>query len=248
MASSAALAVRPQGAAANRAPFALAPGLGRMPLSGVAAACRAEMEKRQRGEPFTDDFGAELFRRAICDRDQAAWAAVLAQYRPQLIGWVRRHPAYAEAGVDPEDVAVRALGRFWMAIRPQQLGRFREFACVLQYLKMCVHSVLMDEVRNHRDALTEPLGEAEIERTSAEDPAVREVEEWDLWRVTTRVLPDQASRLAIYLSFARGMKPAEIHRRYPEHYGGVPDVYRIKRNAVDRLRRSPEMLGYLAAS
>jgi hypothetical protein len=226
----------------------LTPDLARVPLSAVAAACRAEGVKRQRGEPFTDVFGAELFRRAICDRDQAAWEAVSAQYQALLIGWARRHPTYRDARVDPADVAVRALGRFWVAVGPERFRRFPEFAAVLQYLKMCVHAVLLDEVRFQRGARTEPLGEGEIEGASVEDPAVREIEDWDLWRVTARVLPDQPSRLVVYLSYGVGMKPADIHRRYPQHYGGVADVYRVKRNAVDRLRRSPEMLSYLSAS
>ena len=55
------------------------------------------------------------------------------------------------------------------------------------------------------------------------------------------MLDDEAERLVVYLSFVLDLKPAAIHGRHPGRFGSMADVYRVKRNALDRLRRSPEI-------
>ena len=51
--------------------------------------------------------------------------------------------------------------------------------------------------------------------------------------------------MVAYLSFARDLKPSEIFGRHPRLYESVADVYRIKRNVIERLRRSPEVRAFL---
>jgi hypothetical protein len=48
-----------------------------------------------------------------------------------------------------------------------------------------------------------------------------------------------------YLSFTRELKPSEIFGRHPRLYASVADVYRIKRNLIERLRRSPDVRAFL---
>ena len=60
------------------------------------------------------------------------------------------------------------------------------------------------------------------------------------------MLVDDGERRVVYCSFALDMKPGEIQARQPELFATVADVYRLKRNALDRLRRSPEIAGFLA--
>ena len=52
-----------------------------MPLAELAAHCREETGKFLRRETTSDAYCFEIFRRAICDRDEPAWRAVFAQYR-----------------------------------------------------------------------------------------------------------------------------------------------------------------------
>jgi hypothetical protein len=49
----------------------------------------------------------------------------------------------------------------------------------------------------------------------------------------------------VYLSFVLDLKPGEIQERHPELFASVDDVYRIKRNVVERLRRSPQIREFL---
>jgi len=41
-----------------------------------------------------------------------------------------------------------------------------------------------------------------------------------------------------HLSFVAGLTPREIRARHPDRFVEVYEVYRLKRNVIDRLRRS----------
>ena len=60
------------------------------------------------------------------------------------------------------------------------------------------------------------------------------------------LLQDAAEEVVAYLSFTRELKPSEIFGRHPRLYASVADVYRIKRNLIERLRRSPQVRAFLA--
>jgi hypothetical protein len=122
---------------------------------------------------------------------------------------------------------------------------------------MCVHSVLLDDVRSRRAGELQSLdvlerlpagaaGPAGPLAVDAEALAVGEMAGHELWRAIAQEVPDESERLVVYWSFALGMRPGEIQQRSPDRYPTVADVYRIKRNVLERLRRS-ERLRQLAA-
>jgi hypothetical protein len=214
-----------------------------LPLDVVAAACREERGRRRRGEAYSDVFDMELFRRAICDRDGRAWEKILDEYRGLLVAWVHRHPAYVAGSIDSEDVAIRALARFWKAIGPERLTQFASISPILQYLKMCVHSIVLDEARALHTSCEPVEEEHDIEALAVDQIAASQ-----LWDAIRRVLEDSGERQVVYLSFTLGMKPGAICARHPERFGSVANVYQVKRNALDRLRRSPEINRLLAVA
>ena len=61
----------------------------------------------------------------------------------------------------------------------------------------------------------------------------------DLWRAVAGALSDECARQVVYLTFAVGLTPRQIHGRFPSCYPSVADVYRVKQNALRKLRRSP---------
>ena len=48
-------------------------------------------------------------------------------------------------------------------------------------------------------------------------------------------------RLVVYASFSLGLKPRELCAQYGDQFANVRDVYRIKQNVLERLRRDPEL-------
>jgi DNA-directed RNA polymerase specialized sigma24 family protein len=219
-----------------------------MPVAELTSRCREETAKFRRGEPSDERYCFELIRRAVCARDQAAWEVVLAQYRGMVLAWVRQHPSAAALGEEDDYWVTSTFERFWSAVGPERFGAFPGLAAVLRYLKMCTHSLLIDEARGRRSAELTSLDEAEQEsdrEADVEALAVGSLTGQDLWSTILRVLPEEVDRRVLYLSFASELKPGEIHERHPELFASVADVYRIKRNALDRLRRSAEIREFL---
>jgi len=222
---------------------------GTLSLTRLARACADETGRYQRGELADDRYCLELLRRAVCDRDGSAWSLVLDQYRGLVNSWVRQHPASASLDEDPDYWVTRVFERFWMAVGPDRFGSFGQLRAVLRYLKMTVHSILLDEARASAAAPSERLddGESDLpDRSDLESEVLGRVSGRDLWAAIERTLSDPAELRVIYCSFALEMKPAEIQAREPELFPSVAEVYRIKRNAIDRLRRTPEILEFLA--
>jgi len=220
----------------------------RLLLKELITACWEETAKFRRDEPYRDDVCRELLRRGLCLRDEQAWEAIVEIYRGMVLAWIRQHPAHV-ASDEEDDHLNGAFERFWRAVGPDRFQLFTSTAPLLRYLKMCVHSVLLDEVRAQRGAQLEPLdGERDDGADSvadAEAQVVGQLSGADLWQAIGRELADDAERRVVYLSFALDMKPGEIFERNPDQYGGVDDVYRIKRNVIERLRRSAEIRQYL---
>src|SRR6266542_4722435 len=214
-----------------------------MPLADVVGACREETGKFLRRAESDDSFCFELFRRAISERSQAAWDAVVTHYRGIVLAWVRQHSASSAVREDDSYWVNRTFERFWTAVGADRFTLFNGLQALLKYFKMCVHSVLLDEVRAQRGAQLEPLdGERDDGADSvadAEAQVVGQLSGADLWQAIGRELADDAERRVVYLSFALDMKPGEIFERHPDQFGGVHDVYRIKRNVIERLRRNP---------
>ena len=221
----------------------------RMSIEQLAVACRTEADEFRGSQSCPRGYCFELIRRAVCDRDDAAWAAVIAQYRGLVLSWVRQHPASASVSADDSYWVTRAFERFWMAVGPERFTHFHGLAQVAQYLKLCVHSVLLDEVRSRGGLSTEPLSdddEAVGQTPDVAEQVVSRMAGQELWRAIERALPDEPGRLAIYLSFGLDLKPREVQRRFPETFPDVADVYRAKRSALERLRRSADLRAELA--
>lgn len=217
-------------------------------VAELARRCREETLRYLRGEDRDDAFCFEIFQRAVVERSDAAWEAIVSQYRGIVLAYVGQHTAAAMLRESDEYWVNRAFQRFWGAVGADRFGQFPDLAALLKYLKLCVHSVLMDEVRARRAAATTPLDdipETLPAQADAERTVVSTLAGEDLWKVIAKELQDRAEERVVYLSFARDMKPADIAERHPELFKSVADVYRIKRNVIERLRRNAEVRSFL---
>jgi hypothetical protein len=222
--------------------------LRELQLSELARRCREETLRFLRGEPRDDAFCFEAFERAVVQGDDGAWEAVIAQYRGIVLSYVGQHTVAAMLHESDDYWVNRAFQRFWSAVGPDRFAQFPDLPALLKYLKLCVHSVLLDEARARRAGTTTSLDEVPDTTpapTNAEHSVVGKLSGEQLWETVLGELQDEAERVVAYLSFARDLKPAEIFSRHPTLYGSVPDVYRIKRNVVERLRRSSEVRAFL---
>jgi hypothetical protein len=223
--------------------------LRQLPLATITARCREETARFLRREVTEDAFCFELFRRAVVDRATAAWEAIYEQYRGIVLAWVRRHPMAAAIDEDDAYWINRTFERFWGAVGPERFVAFPGMAALLRYLKMCAHSVLMDEMRVRHGSRLAPLTDEDAEIGTSPDTAgavISSLAGSALWDVIQAALPDETERQVAYCCFALDLKPREVYERHHDLFGSVDDVYRIKRNLLDRLRRNPEIRAFLA--
>ena len=227
--------------------------LQQLSINELAHCCSEETNKFLKQSASNDRFCLELFRRAITKRDDDAWACIYQQYAPLVLTWVNQHQSAAPLlGQDGSASLVNAaFAKFSQALTPAKMGNFDSLAAVLKYLKMCVHSVIADEVRSRQSRQFEETLELIEHEPASDDPAddvVSNLSAQGLWQVIQEELNGEDERVLIYLAYIHGMKPSEISSQNRRLFPSVEDVYRIKRNVLERLRRNrrlQNMFGHL---
>jgi len=215
-------------------------------LASIAHRCTRETEAFFQRRAHDPAYCYELFRRAIVDRCQPAWDVIYAQYRPLVVGWVERHPAFAVSGEEVQFFVNRAFEKMWAALDATKFARFPGLKSLLRYLQMCVHSAIIDQSRKAEQPAAsvpvESLSDLSIaDGPQHEDPALARVYRQEFWEQINARLNDERERRVVYGSFVLGLKPRELHARYQDTFGDVTDVYRVKENVLARLRRDGEL-------
>src|SRR5712692_8227887 len=212
-------------------------------INDLARCCSEETSKFLKQSASNDRYCLELFRRAITRRSEDAWACIYQQYAPLVLTWVNQHQsATSLLGQDGSAPLVNAaFAKFSQALTPAKMDNFNSLAAVLKYLKMCVHSVIADEVRSRQARQYEEALEMMEHEPATDDPAdsvISNLSAQGLWQVIQEELNGEDERVLIYLAYIHGMKPSEISSQNRRLFPTVDDVYRIKRNVLERLRRN----------
>ncbi len=197
-------------------------------LAELASWCAKETDLYFQHQSSNSSFCFELFRRAIQERDQAAWEIICSQYQALVAGWVKRHHGFESSGEEIQYFVNGAFGKISGTITPNRFDSFPDTGSLLRYLKMCVHSVIVDHNRTADQTNVYPLDE------STEEPRQA------LWDLINARLHDEKERLVVYGSFALDLKPQEVYDLFRSVFSDVDEIYRIKQNVLARLRRDPE--------
>jgi hypothetical protein len=212
-------------------------------VTDLARSCAEETNKFLKQVASNDCFCLELFRRAIVGHNEDAWESIYQQYAPLVLTWVTQHqsatPILGQEGSAP--LVNAAFAKFAQALTPAKMGNFDSLAAILKYLKMCVHSVVADEVRSRKAQQLEDTLDIITQEPASDDPAenvVSHIAAQDLWQIIEEELHGEEERIVVYQAYVQGMKPSEICIQYRQYFPTVDDVYRIKRNVLERLRRS----------
>jgi DNA-directed RNA polymerase specialized sigma24 family protein len=222
------------------------PNLNALTLAGLSHRCGQETESFFRRAAYDPAFCYELFRRALLERNQRAYDCLYAQYQPLVAGWIERHPSFPGAGEEVQYFVNRTFEKMWHALTPEKFVRFTDLKALLSYLKLCTHSVVIDHARARQHAiLDEEASDATLASQSGEsnleEDTIERAQHQEFWRQINLRLADEKEQAVVFGSFVLAMKPAELQVRYPHLFGDVREVYRIKQNVLDRLRRDPEL-------
>jgi hypothetical protein len=212
-----------------------------MSLPVLAADCLREVDNYRRGEPCTDTYGLELLHRAIIQIDQEAWAWVQHCFGGMVRAWLRRHPQREVACrlECDENYVAQTFERFWQATTFNQQVEFSTLGAALQYLRASLNGVILDELRVYarpREVLLPEPGEPG-------EPLVEDdTENSEVWESLQLLLTNPREKRVAYLLFHCGLKPREIIRFCPQEWSDVQEIYRLRRNIMERILRNADCL------
>jgi DNA-directed RNA polymerase specialized sigma24 family protein len=211
-----------------------------MSMEVLAERCLLEMHKFRRKKPSDERYCLELLRRALVEQDEAAWSIVYTQWQHNVCCWFRAH-ANCTAALHYEDEQTYiddTFKRFWQSVQAQQL-QLSSLVSILRYLRLCLNSVIIDTLRAYARKQVQPLPEPDC----PDDPGVEDsYHENEWWRVIESILTDERERRAIYLLYHCGLKPREIVLRCPGEFADEHEIYYLRRNGLDRLKRNSDKL------
>jgi hypothetical protein len=227
----------------------------RVPLSGetiyhalsietLVTQCLIEIEKYHTGEPWNDVYGLELLRRAIAQGDDEAWAGVQNCFSMLVRGWLLRHPKkdLASRLDSEENYVAQTFERFWQATALTRHVEFKTLAAALQYLHASLNGVILDALRTYarpREVMLPETGEpGELQAQDTTDKS-------KVWEALQTTLSDEREKRLAYLLFHCGLKPREIIHFCPQEWSDVHEIYRLKRNIMERLLRNADQLRWL---
>jgi hypothetical protein len=215
-------------------------------LDSLARRCAAENECFRHSQPSDPRYAYELFRRALVERNDDAWAVLYELYRSLVEHWVRKNTAFAASGEPSEVLVGEAFARFWQALPPERFTQFPSAAALLHYLQLCTGCVVIDSAR--AVARLAPIELAPVEDThqpALDEEVIGQMRRQELWHLVGLRLNGEAERVVIVDSFVYGLKPATIHARRPDLFASVNEVYLVKRNVIERLGRDPGLRALL---
>ena len=214
--------------------------LGKMSLMMLSEYCAQEIHKYRHNEPSDERYGLEIFRRAVVLHDHAAWATLQYQFTENVRTWLARH-ACRDAALRHEseqDYIDHAFQRFWQAVSDQRLS-FTSLASALSYLRLCLHCAVMDTLRGYAHSRLETLPQP----GHPNEPQMEDrYNESELWETINNLLTNERERRAAYLHFHCNLKPREIIRYCPGEFSNEAEIYRLKRNIMERIMRNVDKI------
>jgi RNA polymerase sigma factor (sigma-70 family) len=219
-----------------------------MPVDDLAQQCAQETNLYLTHKDSDSSYCFELFRRAISERDDSAWRALITQYKPSVEKWVNKwvnqHPGFSLASEEEEDFVAEAFERFWKHFTPEKFSRSQGLDAVLKYLKMCVHGATSDMGRKMRyRQFDQPLeGTEEGDPDSVEPEPTPEdlLQKDEFWQLIKSKSKDEKEYIVIYASFNLALTPREIFVEYPGEFRDIKEIYQYKANLLERLERDAD--------
>ncbi|MFL5659155.1 MAG: hypothetical protein ACJ8CB_33850 [Ktedonobacteraceae bacterium] len=208
-----------------------------MSLAALEDCSMREINNYRHGSVYNDRYCLEILRRATLHGDPLAWECLQRCFSGILRGWMHRHPSRVAAYHfdSDENYMAQAFERFWIATACNEKLEFSTLAAALRYLRACLNGAILDTLRAYSRPKEVPLPEP----GEAGEPLVEDSDEGgEVWEAMRSLLPDEREQRVAYLLFHCGLKPREIVRFCPQEFSEVQEVYRLRRNIVERLLRN----------
>jgi hypothetical protein len=214
-----------------------------MTLPELAHSCAQETENYFHNLQHDSTYCFEMFRRAVRDQDQAAWEMIYIQYNALVSGWVRQNQRFEASGEEVQYFVNGAFAKISRNLTADKFAGFQEISFILRYLKMCVHSVIVDYDRSaHQAGLValEDIAEKEAPGPTVERLGMDQSYRKAFWDWIDQRLHNDKERAVIRGAYILELKPQELYEQFRSHFSDLDEVYRVKQNVLARLRRDDE--------
>ena len=210
-----------------------------LPIDVLAERCARQTQLFVRRQPHDTRYCFEIIRRALTDTTSEAFTYVYRSYEPLVRQWVRNHSSFPATGEDADFFVQQAITNFYFALRGDKFHGFDALAAVLKYLKMCVHSAIVEYLRSQNR--TVPIQEEHLGLPEPFNRLNSHMHALEIWDRIAQLLPDERDVRLVYYSFSLWLKPQEIAEAYPDEWSDARTVtvalYRIRQI----LRRDPQL-------
>jgi DNA-directed RNA polymerase specialized sigma24 family protein len=195
-----------------------------------------------RESALSDAVCYELFRRAIEQRDADAWADIGRNYRGLLVAWAAQSSARSLSAEQPEDIADQAFARAWAALSSAHFSAFPHIASLMAYLRICVRTTVVDHAREQAGQLRAAQSiESAAMSAAPEQTVLEELDRTEIWRLILRITSNRQERIIVRESLVYALPPRAIQARHPDMFADVMQVYRVKRNLINRFQRNRDL-------
>lgn len=209
----------------------------------LATHCVGEIDSVRRGELSSEKYSVELLRRATVQGEQEACVWIQQCFSELVLSWLHNHPERkAACELDSEENYVaRTFERFWQATALTQHIEFNSLAGALHYLQACLNGAVIDTLRAYSLSKEMPLPEPdEPAELQSEDNFKRN----DVWDNLKKVILNGNEQRLAYLLFHCGLKPRQILHSCPQEFGDIHDIYRLRKNLMNRLVHTANLLSW----
>lgn len=214
--------------------------LGEMSLVSLSECAMREMSRYRRRETSDDRYCLEIIRRAVVLRDNAAWIILQRQFSDNIRLWLSGH-AYREVALryETEQTYIDdAFRRFWQAVSDQSLS-FTTIGSALSYLRLCLQCAILDTLRTFARTNIEPIPDYGY----PDEPQIEDrYHENELWETIRSIIIGEREQRVAYLHFHCNLKPREIMRFCPGEFKSEEEIYRLKRNVMERILRNVDKI------
>lgn len=204
----------------------------------VLARCCDEQNKRFIADGLSDpQYCLELFRLALHEAVDEAWAQVIACFSGKVRGWLHHHPYQRTVlAHSTEELLLHATFNRLFERTTRGLLDVSSLPGILTYLHMCLNSVVMEEVRHWHDWPRPLPDEDQHPRRSVEDRVISILDREALWQQVETYITDPKERLLCRLRWRDGLPPREIVARFPIEFPSITDVYRMLERILIQLK------------
>lgn len=237
-----------------------------LPLDQLIQCCHAAtvsyLRTHQAGE---DCYCLELFRRAVQDHNESAWAFIYTNYSTDeflgehyILKWVRswlngRHGAVIRSAFTEEEIVQEVWLRFAHSDAARSFN-FESMSQLMSYLRRLVNNFVMDiarrralqviETSTEREASTVeqiirmvPDHSGNVDARMVEHEALENL----LREIGSQVITNEHEALVFRAYFLEGLPPRKLYALYPDAFS-PGEVEIIRTRLVRRLRKSPFIL------